>query len=69
MCSIQIGQDTKEVETLSIQDCLIIWEYFACRGNSTAAALLRACAEQNIFNLIERMTSPYTQQQDCKAIA
>jgi hypothetical protein len=32
-----------------------IWEFFACRGNSKAAAILRACAEENIPNRVEKM--------------
>ncbi|WP_414588933.1 hypothetical protein [Scytonema sp. PCC 10023] len=54
-CKIQTQEGIQTVETLSIKDWLIIWEFFACRGNSKAAAILRACAEENIPTRVEKM--------------
>ncbi len=54
-CEIQTQEGVQMVDTLSIKDWLIIWEFFACRGNSKAAAILRACAEENIPTRVERM--------------
>lgn len=53
-CKVYTQQGVQTVETLSIKDWLLIWEFFACRGNSKAAAILRACAEENISNRVER---------------
>ncbi len=54
-CKIQTQEGVQTVDTLSIKDWLIIWEFFACRGNSKAAAILRACAEENIPTRVEKM--------------
>ncbi len=62
-CSIQTPEGSKIVESLSLDDWLTIWEFFACRGNGKAAAILKACAKENIPQQIETPTKPYSIQE------
>lgn len=59
-CQVKIGQSNLTMETLTFKDWLVIWEFFACRGNTKAAALLRACAESNIYHWLSNVVSSCT---------
>jgi hypothetical protein len=61
-CLINTKQETKTVESLSLNDWLTIWEVFAYRGNSKAAAVLKACAKETIPARVRAATRPYSIQ-------
>jgi hypothetical protein len=48
ICQIEHKQRIYEVETISFNDCLTIWEYFANKGNRQATAILKACARTSL---------------------
>ena len=45
----------RQVYTFLCNDWLRIWEYFAKKGNKSAIALLKACAEENIPTRVEKV--------------
>lgn len=61
-CLINTEEETKIVESLSLSDWLTVWEVFAYRGNSKAAAVLKACAQENIPDRIMAAIRPYLKQ-------
>lgn len=62
-CLINTEEETKTVESLSINDWLTVWEVFAYRGNSKAAAVLKACAKETIPARVRAATRPYSRQE------
>lgn len=63
LCQVNTTKESKIVESLSLNDWLTIWEVFAFRGNSKAAAVLKACAKQNIPLRVEAALKPYSIQE------
>jgi hypothetical protein len=59
-CLINTEEETKTVESLSLNDWLTVWEVFAYHGNSKAAAVLKACAKENIPDRVMAATKPYS---------
>jgi hypothetical protein len=47
-CLIPASEEIKQIYTLSCDDWLSIWEYFANKGNRRATAILKACAKESI---------------------
>ncbi|MDJ0733548.1 MAG: hypothetical protein QNJ47_05570 [Nostocaceae cyanobacterium] len=47
-CKVNTPSGTKRIHTLSCEDWLSIWEYFAKKRNRQAIAMLKACAEESI---------------------
>lgn len=47
-CYVHTSNGVQEIETLSIDDWLTIWEYFANHGNTKASAVLKACAKESL---------------------
>lgn len=47
-CHIHTPTGRRTLVTLSVDDWLTIWEYFANRGNTKATAILKACAKESI---------------------
>ncbi|GAB1544612.1 hypothetical protein NUACC21_72880 [Scytonema sp. NUACC21] len=47
-CYVHTPNGVQEMETLSIDDWLTIWEYFANHGNTKASAVLKACAKESL---------------------
>lgn len=54
-CKVHINNEETLVDTLGIRDWLIIWEFFATRGNTKAGEVLRACAEENVAHRVEKV--------------
>ncbi|GJD22695.1 hypothetical protein RIVM261_076510 [Rivularia sp. IAM M-261] len=54
-CKVHINNKETLVDTLGIRDWLIIWEFFATRGNTKAGEVLRACAEENVAHRVEKV--------------
>lgn len=54
-CKVHTNEGETIVDTLGIRDWLIIWEFFATRGNTKAGEVLRACAEENVAHRIEKV--------------
>jgi hypothetical protein len=52
-CQIQQQNLTSEIETISFNDCLTIWEYFANKCNRQATAILKACARKSLSTLVK----------------
>ncbi|WP_143598254.1 hypothetical protein [Tolypothrix sp. NIES-4075] len=48
LCYVHTSSCVREIETLSIDDWLTIWEYFANHNNTKASAVLKACAKESI---------------------
>lgn len=61
-CSLKTPEGYLTVESLSIDDWLTIWEFLASRGNSKAAAVLKACALENIPSRVEAAKKTYPMQ-------
>lgn len=59
-CIINTEEKTEIVKCLSLSDWLTVWEVFAYRGNSKAAAVLKACAEETIPARVRAATKPYS---------
>ncbi|BAY99982.1 hypothetical protein NIES37_39650 [Tolypothrix tenuis PCC 7101] len=47
-CRVNTPEGVKQVYTLTCEDWLSVWEYFANRGNTRATAILKACAQESI---------------------
>ncbi|KAB8313902.1 hypothetical protein SD81_040760 [Tolypothrix campylonemoides VB511288] len=47
-CYVHTPDGAQEIETLSLDDWLTIWEYFANHSNTKASAVLKACAKESI---------------------
>ncbi len=56
-CQVRMEKGCESVYSLSIQDWLSLWEYFAKQKNRYAIALLKACAKSGIDVLIDRAIS------------
>jgi hypothetical protein len=53
-CRVRMENGFESVYSLSLQDWLSLWEYFANQKNRYAIALLKACAKEGIDVLIAR---------------
>jgi hypothetical protein len=53
-CQVKMEDGFQSMYSLSIQDWLSLWEYFANQKNRYAIALLKACAKQGIDVLINK---------------
>jgi hypothetical protein len=53
ICYYPTPEGVAEVETLSFDDWLTVWEYFANRGNTRSTALLKAIALESLSNRID----------------
>jgi hypothetical protein len=56
-CQVRMEEGFQSMYSLSIQDWLSLWEYFANQKNRYAIALLKACAKSGIDVLIARAIS------------
>ncbi|BAY67043.1 hypothetical protein NIES22_71870 (plasmid) [Calothrix brevissima NIES-22] len=56
-CLIPASDGIKQIYTLSCDDWLSIWEYFANKGNRRATAILKACAKESISFRVAKLLS------------
>jgi hypothetical protein len=53
-CRVRMEKGFERVYSLSLQDWLSLWEYFANQKNRYAIALFKACVKEGIYVLINR---------------
>ncbi len=56
-CLVAVSEGLKQIYTLSCDDWLSIWEYFANKGNRRATAILKACAKESIALRVAKLLS------------
>ncbi|QLE59789.1 hypothetical protein [Nostoc sp. TCL26-01] len=56
-CLVAVSEGFKQIYTLSCDDWLSIWEYFANKGNRRATAILKACAKESIASRVVKLLS------------
>jgi hypothetical protein len=54
-CIVNTSEESRVLETLSIEDWLTIWELFAINGNKKAVTVLKYLALENISPRVEKI--------------